>query len=222
MNLAQAVITYMTLVAALLMFVLRLYGLLAHNDDLAATRFFGSKVLGVILIILMVLFHRCTPMKLNWNGLTGKKEDIIASLKGGVPMAVIVVVILLAYRAYLNTKYPESRDIPWFGLYLNVNARWLYPFHIPFQELFIKSYVQENIAKVFDEKQKHLPVIVTSLFFFILHVQYPVYYMFGAFLLCLATGYLYRKYPSIWGPALVHFAIGFLPRCLGIFQIIER
>ncbi|MBO7703458.1 MAG: CPBP family intramembrane metalloprotease [Solobacterium sp.] len=221
LNHTQATLLYMILVISSFLFGLRLYALIAHDENIRHTLFFGSKMLGVILIILMILFHRHTPVKLNWNGLRGTKEELIPSLKIGGLMALAVIAVLIGYRIYLNKTVPGATEVPWFGLYLNVNTRWFYPINIPFQELFIKSFVQENITKVFDQKHRHLPIIVTSLFFFIIHVQYPLYYMLGAALLCLSTGYLYRKYPTIWGPVLVHMAIGFLPRCFGIFQIIE-
>jgi membrane protease YdiL (CAAX protease family) len=55
----------------------------------------------------------------------------------------------------------------------------------------------------------------------VLHIQYPLYYMVGAFVLCFFTGLLYEKDRNIWGAVMIHFAIGFLPRCFGILQIIE-
>ena len=62
---------------------------------------------------------------------------------------------------------------------------------------------------------------ITAVFFFSLHMQYPLFYMTGALLLCLVTGVLYEKNRNIWGAVLIHFAIGFLPRCLGVLQILE-
>ena len=40
---------------------------------------------------------------------------------------------------------------------------------------------------------------ITALFFFILHVQYALYYMTGALLLCLITGLQYERDRNIWG-----------------------
>jgi membrane protease YdiL (CAAX protease family) len=45
--------------------------------------------------------------------------------------------------------------------------------------------------------------------------------MTGALVLCLVTGVLYERNRNIWGPVLIHFAIGFMPRCLGVLQILE-
>ncbi len=69
-------------------------------------------------------------------------------------------------------------------------------------------------------RQAFITAWITSVFF-ILHMQYALYYMTGALLLCLVTGILYEKDRNIWGSILIHFAIGFMPRCLGVLQILE-
>lgn len=221
LSIGQCVLLYIMAISAAFFAIIRLYGLLAHTDNLVDVRFFASKALGVCLIIGMVFFHRCTPMKINWKGVNGTKEDRARSIKWGLLMAIVVAAVLFGYRLYLNTLSPENKEVPFFGLYLNMNTRWFYPINMTFQELFIKCFVQENIRKFFSGKHRHIAMFTTAAFFFILHVQYPFYYMVGAALLCAVTGYLYDRYPSIWGPYFVHFAIGFLPRCFGIFQIIE-
>ena len=133
----------------------------------------------------------------------------------------------------MNTKNPEYREIPFFGLYLNIHTRWLYPVSIVFQEFFIKAFTQENIGIVLsglnedgkrrasDRKTAILTSLITAMFFFVLHMQYPLYYMTGAFFLCLLTGLLYERDRNIWGAVMIHFALGFLPRCFGVLQIIE-
>ena len=218
---SQAVLYYVFLIIALFVLGLRLYGAIAKTDDLADTRFFGSKMLGVILIAGMTVFHRWTDMKLNWSSVRGTKEDNMQSLKIGLIISALVIVLFIVFRLIMTAKNPSIKEIPWFGLYLNMNTRWLYPVSILFQEIFIKCFVQDNFCRFFGDNYIHLPILITSLFFFILHLQYPLYYMTGAFALCMITGYIYRKYPSVIAPYLIHFAIGFLPRCLGILQIIE-
>ena len=114
-----------------------------------------------------------------------------------------------------------------------MHTRWLYPVSIVFQEFFIKAFTQENIGIALrsvgaaEEKnglnrtQTVLTAVITAMFFFVLHLQYPLYYMTGAFLLCFVTGLLYERDRNIWGAVMIHFAIGFLPRCFGVLQIIE-
>ena len=218
---AEAVVTYILSILFVWIAVLRLYGEINHTDNLVDVRFFGSKLLGLFLIIGMILAHRFTDMKVNWKGVSGTREDLKKSLIWGLVMGIIVTAVLFGFRQYLNTLKPENREVPAFGLYLTTNTRWFYPVNIPFQEFFIKCFIQDNFRKLFPGRHKHLSVLMTSALFFVLHLQYPFHYMVGAALLCLVTGYLYEKYPTIWGPVIVHFAIGFLPRSFGIFQIIE-
>ena len=92
---------------------------------------------------------------------------------------------------------------------------------------------QENIGITFrnigreekqdgrNKKQAVLTALITVMFSFVLHIQYPLYHLTGAFLLCFFTGLLYERDRNIWGAVLIHFAIDFLPRCFGILQIIE-
>ena len=218
---------------------MKIYGLITHTDLISDYITYGSKILGAILIIEMVLFACLTPMKCNWSALRPSKEELKRSLPICIVIALLIVAALIAFRLYMNAKNPVFREIPYFGLYLNVHMRWLYPISIVFQEFFIKAFVQDNIGiavcgygqlEFSDALRKHtnvnkLQVIITAwitaVFFFSLHMQYALYYMTGALLLCFVTGVLYERNRNIWGAVLIHFAIGFLPRCLGILQIIE-
>ena len=235
----QAVVLFMTITVAFHIFGMKIYGLIAHTDIISDYITYGSKILGVILIIEMVLFVRLTPMKCNWSAVRASKEDLRRSLPVCIVISLLIVAALIAFRLYQNTRNPVYREIPYFGLYLNVHARWLYPFTIIFQEFFIKAFVQDNIGITLcgcgqmafpDELRSHTNVNtrhalitawITSMFFFSLHMQYPLYYMTGALFLCLVTGILYEKNRNIWGAVLIHFAIGFIPRCFGVLQIIE-
>ena len=160
--------------------------------------------------------------KINLKGLRPSRQIFTRQMKPSVVISVIVLLSFLGFRFYMQSKDPSIAEIPYFGLYLNMNTRWFYPVSIVLQEIYIKLVVQDNFSEAFDRKHPHMTVWVTAFFFFIIHFQYPLYYMTGAMVLCMITGYLFEKYPSIWGPVLIHFVIGFLPRCLGILQIIER
>lgn len=235
----QAVVLFMIMTAAFHILGMKIYGLAAHTDIISDYITYGSKILGAVLITEMVLFSHLTPMKCNWPALRPGREDLKKSLPVCIVISLITVAALIAFRLYLNTRNPLYREIPWFGLYLGVHTRWLYPFSIIFQEFFIKAFVQDNIGITLcglgqtdfpDALRSHTDVNawqalitawITAVLFFILHLQYALYYMTGALLLCLVTGILYEKNRNIWGPVLIHFAIGFMPRCLGILQILE-
>ena len=222
LSVAMTMILYAITTITIMVFNIRVYSLIAKSDDVSLTRFYGSKALMVTVIILTVIFLAVTPLKINLKGLRPSRQIFTRQMKPSVVISVIVLLSFLGFRFYMQSKDPSIAEIPYFGLYLNMNTRWFYPVSIVLQEIYIKLVVQDNFSEAFDRKHPHMTVWVTAFFFFIIHFQYPLYYMTGAMVLCMITGYLFEKYPSIWGPVLIHFVIGFLPRCLGILQIIER
>ncbi|MBQ3428696.1 MAG: CPBP family intramembrane metalloprotease [Mogibacterium sp.] len=239
MSHTQSVMLFIIMTVGLHVLGMKIYGMIAHTDLISDYITYGSKILGVILVTEMILFARLTPMKCNWSALKASKEELKRSLPVCIAISLLIIAALIVFRLYMNAKNPVYREIPYFGLYLNVHTRWLYPLSIVFQEFFIKAFVQDNIGITLcgygqmdfpDALKKHTNVNtrqaiitawITAVFFFILHMQYPLFYMTGALLLCLVTGVLYERNRNIWGAVLVHFAIGFMPRCLGVLQILE-
>ena len=232
-NHTQAVFLFLTLTVTLHVLGLKVNGAIKGSELMSAYLDYGSKILGAVLVAEMALFVWLTPMKMNRQALRCSGKENRRSLAQSAVIALLIVAALLGFRFYMNAKDPACREIPLFGLYLNVHTRWLYPVNIVFQEFFIKAFTQENIGIALrnigpEEKQEGrnktqavLTAVITAMFFFVLHIQYPLYYMTGAFLLCLVTGLLYERDRNIWGAVMIHFAIGFLPRCFGILQIIE-
>lgn len=234
-NKASTAVTFFMLMTIMLhVIALKVFTIAAHTDLLSAYKGIGSKILGAILVLEMIAFVHLTPMRINWEAMKCKREEIVPSLvvSGWISLAVIAALVI--FRAVSTLRDPSIHDIPLFGLYLNLNMRYIYPINIVFQEFFIKAFVQENCSSLAFQKvgrhskgpvgaeNTHITVWATSIFFFILHLQYPFYYMIGALILCAVTGYLYEKHHNIWGAVLVHFTLGFLPRCLGVLQILER
>ena len=232
---ALAVILFMMMTIMLHIIAMKVYLLAAHTDDISIYKVIGSKILGAILILEMILFVCFTPMRINWSALKGSREELKHSLKVSGAISIAIVALLIGFRVVSTLRDPGLREIPVFGLYLGLNTRYLYPINIVFQEFFIKAFVQENCASLTGSagvlcqkgtaagaRNRHITVWITSIFFFILHLQYPLYYMIGALTLCVVTGYLYESRHNIWGAVLIHFTLGFLPRCLGVLQILER
>ena len=229
----QATILFLMLTVTLHVLALKVNGMIRKTDLLSDYLDYGSKILGIILISEMVLFVCFTPMKYNRQALRFYGKNNRRSFIQSAVISLLIVAGLLGFRFYMNAKNPVYREIPLFGLYLNIHTRWLYPINIVFQEFFIKAFTQENIGivlsdltedgrhRVSERKHSILTSLITAMFFFILHIQYPLYYMTGAFILCFFTGLLYERDRNIWGAVMIHIALGFLPRCFGVLQIIE-
>ncbi len=228
----QAVILFLMMTVTLHVLGLKIYCLIKGTSLITAYLDYGSKILGVILLGEMLLLSYLSPLKFNRDALHWYSKDKLKYFYISIAIALLVIAGFLGFRLYMNAKNPLYQEIPMFGLYLNIHTRWFYPINIVFQELFIKAFTQENIAVALqdtdkkdrsDYERKHafLTAFITAVFFFVLHLQYELYYMTGAFLLCFITGLLYEKDRNIWGAVIVHIAVGFLPRCFGILQIIE-
>ena len=141
-----------------------------------------------------------------------KKDMLISGI-----MTAALIVILIAIKFVANRFDPEIEARPWFGgLYLGTYMRWFYPISAILQEMFVKGVVEDNITDSCPKYNKHFTVWVTSLFFFVLHMGYDIPMMFGAAILCAATGYLYEKTKSVYGSTLIHLVIGFVPKMLGV------
>ena len=229
----QAVVLFIVLTVTFNVLGLKINGIIRQTDIISDYIPYGSKILGFILLVEMVLSVYFSPMKFNSKALRFSLKEDRKSFIDSCLISLVIIAGLLGFRFYMNMKNPVYREIPAFGLYLNMNTRWLYPINIVFQEFFIKAFTQENIGIMLNgintnEKQDRskrgkvfLTTLITSLFFFVLHVQYRLYYMIGAFILCFITGLLYERDRNIWGAVMVHIALGFLPRCFGVLQIIE-
>ncbi len=173
--------------------------------------FFGA--LGVLL--LLALWK--TPLRIRWAALkTGRRDAFGREMLEAAGISVILILAMVVWRLILNGRDAEAAARPWFGLYLDTHGRWFYPFSSVLQELLIKALVQENIRTLAPDGNRHLTAGLTGLFFAILHMNYPLYYLLGAGLLCYGTAYLYERDRNIWGSSLIHFVIGFMPRALGL------
>lgn len=131
-----------------------------------------------------------------------------------VIVLVLYAAVLAGYRLYKNTVDPVTAAKPFFGLYLDQRFRWFYPVSALWQELLIKPLWQDNVSRAMKNKWKTL--IFIGLFFCILHMHFPFYYMAAAGVLCFLTGILYEKDRNIWCVWLLHFVMGFLPKAFGL------
>jgi membrane protease YdiL (CAAX protease family) len=171
----------------------------------------------VALGVLLLLALWKTPLRIRWAALkTGGRDIFRREMLEAAGFSLLLIIVMVVYRLILNGRDPEVAARPWFGLYLDIHSRWFYPFSTVLQELLIKALVQENVRCLAPNGNRHMTAGLTGLFFAILHMNYPLYYLVGAGLLCYGTAYLYERDQNIWGSSLIHFVIGFMPRALGL------
>lgn len=85
-----------------------------------------------------------------------------------------------------------------------------------FQEMLTKSGMQKSLTGVFDFKHADLvAVLVTSVMFMALHVQFGLVFMLGAGALNAVLAVLYSRHNSLLGCCIVHYGFGILGIVLG-------
>lgn len=177
-----------------------------------------NKVFIAALIPLLILLYLKTPLVVNWSALKlPARKNFGREMLEAACVSAVLIIGMLGIRIWMNAHDASAAARPWFGLYLDIHGRWFYPWNVILQEMMIKAFVQENIRIANGKGSRHLPVLLTGLFFAALHMNYQLYYLIGAGLLCMLTGYMYERDGNIWGAALIHLTLGFMPRALGLY-----
>lgn len=177
---------------------------------------YTSRMVELIGALLIFIFMKFTPLRLRPTGLVAPAEKVKKTIIRCGLICLGILTIMVLTRIVLQRTNGEMANRPWFGLYLNVSMRWLYPVTVVVQEFFAKGFIQENMKRFLRRQNPFLAIVASSMLFVTLHLGYPLYYMICAGILCFVTGYIYEKDRSIWGCAMIHFCIGFLPRAIGL------
>ena len=217
--LTQQLTVVLLFLSAILMNVLVTKGVMMFTPDSTVTKEASriNKYFFVALGIILIPALWKTPLTFRLAALkTGDRKAFSREMLEAAGISLVLIAGMVAYRLILNGQDPEAAARPWFGLYLGTHGRWFYPFSAVIQEFLIKAVVQENVHCLVPDGNRHLIAAMTGMFFAILHMNYPLYYLLGAGLLCFGTAYLYERDGNIWGSALIHFVIGFMPRALGL------
>jgi hydrogenase/urease accessory protein HupE len=94
-------------------------------------------------------------------------------------------------------------------------SRLTYFLVAPLQEILAKSVMYYSFELCFGRDRPVLIVLMSAAVFGIFHVVYGIRMMLLAMALTLLTGWMFRRVRCVWGCALAHFALGFLPACFG-------
>jgi len=217
--LTQRLAVVLMILLAILMNVLVTKAVMIFTPDSTVTAEASriNKIYFIALGVLMIPALWKTPLTVRWAALkTGNRKAFCREMLEAAGISLVLIIGMVVYRLILNHQNPEIASRPWFGLYLGIHGRWFYPFSAVIQEFAIKAIVQENIRCLAPDSNRHLTAAMTGIFFAILHMNYPLYYLMGAGLLCFGTAYLYERDENIWGSVLIHFVIGFMPRAIGL------
>ena len=169
----------------------------------------------IIEIITFVLFLEIifmTSFSLREIGLIPKwknlKKNCLETLATGVITCLIILLtkIILTLIGYKIKGY-------FIGGSFDGACRYIFTSFV--QEFLARGVIQTSVKYLMHVKyQTAFSIILTSLLFSLMHMPFGFYFMFGAFILSLALGYLYEHQKSIWGCVFLHWGCGYLALCL--------
>ena len=164
------------------------------------------ELLGIGLFIVLALH---TPMRFEEMGIVTSRKTLFRSLALGGAVALFAFCALAAASKILC-------GFPSFSWYVRGDiSRVTYFLVAPLQEILAKSVMYYSFELCFGRDRPVLIVLMSAAVFGIFHVDYGIRMMLLAMALTLLTGWMFRRVRCVWGCALAHFALGFLPACFG-------
>ncbi len=171
--------------------------------------YYYGRLIELLALLLFAALAVLTPMRFEEMGILVPRTTLFRSLALGGGVALIFVGALLASRAASGEKITFSWYI------LGDISRTTYFLVAPFQEVLAKSVMYYSFELVFEKRHPQLANVMSALTFGAFHVVYGIKMMLLSMALSLVTGWIFQRYRSVWGCAVVHFACGFFPACFG-------
>lgn len=162
--------------------------------------------LGLFLFVALFLF---TEMDFSKMGIRVPPRLLLRSLALGAGIGLLFVAVLAAVSRLLWGEVAFSWCV-WGDI-----SRLTYFAVAPAQEILAKSVMLYSFEEVFGGTHPRLANLMSALTFGIFHVVYGARMMLLAMLLCLITGWMFRRVRCVWGCAVAHFCLGFFPLCFG-------
>ncbi|MBQ3483391.1 MAG: CPBP family intramembrane metalloprotease [Clostridia bacterium] len=203
---SNAVKTLSFLVITLAVYLL-LWQLLTRYFDLPV--YYYARLIELLAIGLFIALALHTPMRFCEMGIVVPRDVLARSLAAGGAIALLVFTVLGLLRVRLG-------GMPLFSWHVSGDiSRVTYILVAPLQEILAKSVMLYSFELCFEGRHPHLANLMSGLTFAAFHVVYGFPMMVLAMLLALFTGWLFLRVRCVWGCALAHFALGFLPACFG-------
>lgn len=203
---SNAVKTLSFLVITLAVYLL-LWQLLTRYFDLPV--YYYARLIELLALGLFIALALHTPMRFCEMGIVVPRDILMRSLAAGGAIALLVFTALGLLRVRLG-------GMPLFSWHVSGDiSRVTYILVAPLQEILAKSVMLYSFELCFEGRHPHLANLMSGLTFAAFHVVYGFPMMVLAMLLALFTGWLFLRVRCVWGCALAHFALGFLPACFG-------
>lgn len=158
---------------------------------------------GVELIAVLMFILTQTRTKLKLSDLGFGTKDLKATLIRAGIISVAVIAVMLLVKVYIKPGKPGTA---FFDL---SRTQLLYPLTSLLQEFLARGFLLTCLMNIYDSKRKkHVSVMLSSLLFTALHLQYGFLFMVGAGILSVILGYVYVKDENIWGVSIIHYVFG--------------
>ena len=163
----------------------------------------------IIAILMFILTQTKTKLKLKDLGF-GFKNIKTSLIRAGI-ISAVVAAVMLAAKIFVKPGAPGTPFFDW------SRTDPFYPLTSILQEFLARGFLLTCLMSIYDtEKKKHISVILSSLLFTALHLQYGFLFMVGAGILSVILGYVYIKDENIWGVSIIHFVFGTLGSALAL------
>lgn len=171
--------------------------------------YYYGRLIELLAILLFAVLALTTPMRFEDMGILVPRGVLFRSLAVGGAIS-LGFTLLLATVAALVGKTPL------FSLAVRGDiSRVTYVLVAPMQEVLSKSVMYYSFELCLEGKHPHLTNLLCALTFAVFHVVYGLQMMLLAMALSLITGWIFQHIRCVWGCAVIHFALGFFPRCFG-------
>ena len=171
--------------------------------------YYYGRLIELLAILLFALLALTTPMRFENMGILVPRGVLFRSLAVGGAVS-LGFTLLLATVAALMGKTPL------FSLAVRGDiSRVTYVLVAPMQEVLSKSVMYYSFELCLEEKHPRITNLLCALTFAVFHVVYGLQMMLLAMALSLITGWIFQRIRCVWGCAVIHFALGFFPRCFG-------
>ena len=171
--------------------------------------YYYGRLIELLAILLFALLALTIPLRFEDMGILVPKGLLLRSLAVGGGIALLFVILLYT----VATVFGET---PRFTLAVRGDiSRVTYILVAPLQEVLSKSVMYYSFELCLDKSHPHLTNMLCALTFAVFHVVYGLQMMLLAMALSLITGWIFHRLRCVWGCAVIHFALGFFPRCFG-------
>ncbi len=203
----EAAVKTLSLLVVTIGIYLFLWQVISARADLPV--YYYGRLIELLGIGLFVALALHTPMRFAEMGIVTSRKTLFRSLALGGAIALFVFCALAAVSKMLYGNFSFSWHVR------GDISRVTYFLVAPLQEILAKSVMYYSFELCFGKEHPTLTVLMSAAVFGIFHVVYGIRMMLLAMALTLLTGWMFRRVRCVWGCALAHFALGFLPACFG-------